>query len=395
MRDVVLVGSVRTAIGKFGGYLRNIKAEDLAAITIREVINRCKISPEEIDTVIMGQTRQSTRANNLARVAILKTDIPYTAKAYTINMLCGSGMRAIISGAMEIILNQSEVVLAGGTENMSESPYYIRNARFGDKTPDFIDSNIEGGLGAVPMDIYGDKLSMGITAENVAKRYHITREEQDLFAYNSQMKYAKALEKDVFSEEIVPVEIKTKKETILFDKDEFPRIDTTLEKLAKLKPVFDAGGTVTAGNSCGRNDGAASVVLMSGAKAEEYGIKPIARLVAWGEAGVEAEYMGIGPVNATRNALKQTSLSIDDIDVIELNEAFASQSIACINELGLDINKVNPNGGAIALGHPLGCTGARLVTTLVHEMDRKKARYGLATQCIGGGQGIATIWELL
>lgn len=394
MKNVMLIDAVRTPIGKFGGAIRNVNAEDLAALTIREVISRTKVPTEAIDTVVVGQNRMTSQANNLARIASLKTDVPISANAYTINLLCASGMKSVICGAMEIMLDQSEVVIAGGTENMSQTPFYIRNARFGDKSPEFVDANIEGGIGAVPMDIYGKELGMGITAENVAKQYHISREDQDQFAYESQMKYAKALADNRFKEEIVPVEIVNRKETVLFSVDEFPRVNTTLESLAKLKPAFDKNGTVTAGNSCGRNDGAAATLLMSEEAARQHGMKPLARLVAWGEAGVDPLIMGIGPIDATRKALQKAGLTMADIDLIELNEAFASQSLACIRELGMDGAKVNVNGGGIALGHPLGCTGTRLITTLVHEMVKRQARYGLATQCIGGGQGIATIWEL-
>jgi acetyl-CoA C-acetyltransferase len=347
-----------------------------------------------VDTVIIGQVRMSSQANNLARVALLKTKIPMTANAYTLNMLCGSGMKAIICGAMEILLGQSETVIAGGVENMSQTPFYIRNARFGDKTPEFVDANVEGGLGAVPREIYGASLHMGVTAENVARFYNISREDQDNFAFNSQMKYAEALAEGKFKNEIAPVEIVERKKTVLFDKDEFPRPETTLEGLSNLRPIFDKQGSVTAGNACGVNDGAAAVLLMSEEKAKETGSLPMSRLIGWGEYGVDPLYMGIGPVEATKKALKYAGIGIDDIGLVELNEAFASQSLACIRELGVNIKKVNVNGGAIALGHPLGCTGARIVTTLTHEMVRGGVRYGLATQCIGGGQGIATVWEI-
>jgi acetyl-CoA C-acetyltransferase len=395
MKKAVLIDAVRTPIGKFGGSLRNVNAEDLSALTIKAILRRTGIPSSLVNTVAMGQVRMSSQANNLARVALLKAEVSVDANAYTINMLCGSGMKAIICGASEIMLGQSEAVIAGGAENMSQTPFYIRNARFGDKSPEFVDANVEGGLGAVPREIYGNELGMGITAENVARAYDISREDQDQFAYESQIKYSKALAEGKFRDELVPVEVTEKKKTFVVEQDEFPRPDTTLESLAKLRPVFRKDGSVTAGNSCGINDGASSVFLLSEEKAHEFDAKPVAKLIGWGEHGVDPLYMGIGPISATKKALKHAGIDIADLGLVELNEAFASQSLACIRELGLDKAKTNVNGGAIALGHPLGCTGARIVTTLVHEMKRRGVRYGLATQCIGGGQGIATVWELV
>jgi acetyl-CoA C-acetyltransferase len=395
MRDVVIVSAVRTAIGKYGGTLAQVNPEDLADVAIRGALERAGISKESVNTVILGHVRSTTRANNIARVAALKAGIPVSTPAYTVNMLCGSGMQAISLGMKEIVMGEADIVVAGGTENMSQSIFYLRNIRNSDQPPELVDANLEGGPGSQPMDIYGKDLGMGQTAENVAEKYGISREEQDRFAYESQMKAKRAIEAGVFKDEIVPVEVRQKKQTVIFETDEFPRPDTSLEKLASLRPAFRPNGTVTAGNSCGRNDGAAAVVLMSSDKAQELGIKPLARITTFAAAGVEPEYMGIGPVPATRRALERSGLTLDDIGLVELNEAFASQSLACIRQLGLDPAKVNVNGGAIALGHPLGCTGTRLVVTLAHEMKRRGIRYGLATQCVGGGQGVAMIIENL
>ncbi len=395
MKEVVIVSAVRTAIGKYGGTLTPVNPEDLADVVIRGAVERAGISKESVDTVILGHVRSTTRANNIARVAALKAGIPVSTPAYTVNMLCGSGMQAVSLGMKEIVMGEADIVVAGGTENMSQSIFYLRNIRNSDQPPELVDANLEGGPGSQPMDIYGKDLGMGQTAENVAEKYGISREEQDRFAYESQMKAKRAIEAGVFKDEIVPVEVKQKKQTVIFERDEFPRPDTSLEKLAGLRPAFRPNGTVTAGNSCGRNDGAAAVVLMSSDKAQELGIRPLARITTFAAAGVEPEYMGIGPVPATRRALKRSGLALDEIGLVELNEAFASQSLACIRQLGLDPAKVNVNGGAIALGHPLGCTGTRLVVTLAHEMKHRGTRYGLATQCVGGGQGVAMIIENL
>lgn len=395
MKDVVIVSAARTAIGRYGGTLTPVNPEDLADVVVREAVDRAHIAKEQVETVVLGHVRSTSRANNIARVAALKAGIPISTPAYTVNMLCGSGMQAISLGMKEIVMGAADIVVAGGTENMSQSIFYLRNVRNSDLPPELVDANLEGGPGSQPMDIYGKDLGMGQTAENVAEKYGISREDQDRFAYESQMKATEAIRNDVFRDEIVPVKVKQKKQTVSFEVDEFPRPDTTIEKLASLRPAFRPDGTVTAGNSCGRNDGAAAVVLMSADQAKELGLTPLARIVAFAAAGVEPEYMGIGPVPATLKALKQSGLSIEDIGLVELNEAFASQSLACIRELGLDFAKVNVNGGAIALGHPLGCTGTRLVVSLAHEMKRRGSRYGLATQCVGGGQGVAMIIENL
>lgn len=396
MQEVVIVSAVRTAIGKIGGTLKDVQPEDLAAIVMKEAIQRAQVDQETIDEVIFGQTKQSADAANLARVAALKAGIPIEVPAYTVMRQCGSGLQAVNSGAQAIMSGLADVVVAGGTESMSNAPYYLRNARYGYTSGNavLVDSNTESQPRSQPIDTYGS-LTMGMTAENLAVKYGISREDQDLFALSSQEKAALAIQEGKFREEIVPVSVPQKKgQPILFDTDEFPR-QTSLEQLAKLQPVFKEGGTVTAGNSSGRNDGAACLVLMSAGEAQKRNIKPLAILASQAVAGVSPEIMGIGPAPATRKALKLAGLTLDDLDLIELNEAFAAQSLAVIKELGLFPQTVNVNGGAIALGHPLGCSGARILTTLIYEMKRRKARYGLATICIAGGQGIADIVELV
>lgn len=395
MKEVYIVSATRTAIGKYGGALRVLPSRDLATTVIREAVRRAGLQPDQIQEVVLGEVRQSTEASNLARVATLAAGIPEEVPAFTVNRLCASAMQALNCGYQEIMLGDADIVIVGGTENMSRSPHYIRNGRFGDGELQLVDSNLEGGPGAQPVETYGPNLGMGQTAENVAEEYHISREDQDRFALQSQQRCAKAMAEGRFKDEIVTVEIKGKKGVTIFDTDEFPRPDTTLENLAKLKPAFKPGGTVTAGNSCGRNDGASAMVLMSGDKIKELGVKPIARVVAVTAVGVSPRIMGIGPVPAVRKVLEKAKMRLEDIELIELNEAFASQALAVIRELELDMEKTNVNGGAIALGHPLGSTGTRLVVTLLHEMARRKSRFGLATLCVGGGQGMATIVENL
>jgi acetyl-CoA C-acetyltransferase len=389
--DIVIVSAVRTAIGKYGGSLKDVSSGHLGAIVIKEAIERAQISPEQVDEVIMGEVRQSTESSNMARVAALRAGVPESSPAFTVNRLCASGMQAITSGVQQILSNQAEIIVAGGAENMSRTPIYIRNARFGGDQVTLVDSNLEAGQ--QPIEIYGDKLSMGVTAENVAEKYNISREDQDAFAYESQRRAAAAIEAGKFKNEIVPVTVKERKSEFVFAEDEFPRPNTTLETLGKLRPVFKKEGTVTAGNACGRNDGAAAVVIMKQSKAEALGLKPLARIVDWATAGVSPEIMGIGPVPAVRKLLDRTEKDLADIDLIELNEAFAAQSLACIRELQVDPEKVNVNGGAIALGHPLGATGARIVTTLLYELIRSEKQTGIATLCIGGGQGMAIMIE--
>jgi acetyl-CoA C-acetyltransferase len=390
--EIVIVSAVRTAIGKFGGTLKELPSGTLGATVIAEAVRRAGISPDLVDEVIMGEVRQSTESSNMARVAALRAGVPETATAMTVNRLCASGMQAIASAVQQIVFGHADIVVAGGAENMSRSPIYLRNARFGEGNPFIVDSNLENGQ--QPHEKYGPHLGMGITAENVAERYGISREEQDLFALSSQEKTAAAMRLERFQEEIVPVEVAHKNQIVRFEKDEFPRT-TSLEQLAALKPVFKQGGTVTAGNSCGRNDGAAAMVLMSSDKAAQLHIKPVARIVDWACAGVSPEVMGIGPVPAVRKLLARIGKNLSDFGLIELNEAFAAQALAVIRELDLDPKCVNVNGGAIALGHPLGATGARIMVTLLHEMKRRKEPLGMATLCVGGGQGMAMAVELL
>jgi acetyl-CoA C-acetyltransferase len=391
--DIVIVSAVRTPIGRFGGSLRNISSGDLGAIVIKEAIERAQLTPEQVSEVILGEVRQTTESSNVGRVAALRAGLPETTPAFTVNRLCASGMQAVASGVQQILTGQAEIVVAGGTESMSRAPIYLRNSRFGEGKPYLVDSHLENGQ--QPMEIYGSDLGMGITAENVASKYKISRTDQDKFAYQSQIKAANAIEKGVFKEEIVPVEVKDKKESFLFDTDEHPRPNTTVEQLDKLRPAFKKNGTVTAGNACGRNDGASAMVIMTAGKARALGLKPMAKIVDWATAGVSPEIMGIGPVPAIERLLKKTNRIIQEIGLIELNEAFASQAIAVIREAKLNAERVNVNGGAIALGHPVGATGARIMTTLLYEMKRREKQLGLATLCVGGGQGMAIMLELL
>jgi acetyl-CoA C-acetyltransferase len=393
MKEIVIVSAVRTPVGRYGGSLKSLNSGQLASIVIKEAINRAGIDANQVDEVILGEVRQTTESSNVARVAALRAGVPETSPAFTINRLCASGMQAVASGAQQILCGQAEIVVAGGTESMSNAPIYLRNSRFGGDHAKLVDSNTEAGQ--QPHEIYGNQLSMGITAENVAERYHISRKDQDAFALESQRRAANAINAKKFEDEIVPVEVKDRKNSFLFDKDEHPRPETTMEMLSKLRPVFKENGTVTAGNTCGRNDGAAAMVLTSSNHASKLGLKPMAKIVDWAVAGVSPEVMGIGPVPAVKKLLIRTGLRLDDIGLIELNEAFASQSLAVIRELQLDVEKVNVNGGAIALGHPLGATGAKIMTTLLYEMVRRDEKRGIATLCVGGGQGMAILLELL
>lgn len=393
MRNAVIVDSLRIPIGKLGGTLGGETVDKLGEHVIRSLISKTGISTDVIEEVIIGQAKQSADVSNVARVASLRADLPANIPGYTIHRQCGSGLQAVNSAAQQIHSDLSDVIIAGGAESMSTAPYYVDGVRFGVKAGnvELKDPNTASQPGSQPMDQYGD-LNMGITAENVAAKYNITREEQDEFALMSQDKAKKAIKNGYFDEEIIPYTVKLRKGDIEFKVDEHPR-ETTLEKLKKLKPAFKQDGTVTAGNASGRNDGAAALLVMSEEAAVKNGLQPKVRIVTQAAAGVSPKTMGIGPVDAVLKALKQSNLSIQDIGVIELNEAFASQSIACINELKLDINKVNPNGGAIAMGHPIGASGAILLTKLIHELERSGERYGLVTLCIAGGMGIATIIE--
>lgn len=393
MKAVYIVDSVRTAIGKMGGTLKEVPADLLATKVIEEIISRAGIDKNVVDEVILGQTKQSSDAPNIARLALLRAGLPVEIPGYTVQRQCGSALQAIHNGAQQIMCELSDVVITGGVESMSLAPFYIRNARYGIGTgnTELIDSNTESQLRSQPIEEYGN-LTMGLTAENVAEKYGISRTEQDEFAMRSQERAHQAITSGRFEKEIIPYEVQEGKSFKTFAVDEHPRV-TSLEKLGSLKPVFKENGTVTAGNSSGRNDGASVVVLMSGEAADKYGVKPKARIISQAVSGVSPEYMGIGPVSAMRLALKRANLNMGDIGLIELNEAFAAQSIAVIRELNLDIEKINVNGGAIALGHPLGATGSILMTKLLHEMERNGVKYGLVTLCIGGGQGISTIVE--
>ena len=389
--DIVIVSAVRTPVGRYGGALKTLNSGDLASIAIKEAVKRAGILADQVDEVILGEVRQSTESSNVARVAALRAGVPQAVPAFTINRLCASGMQAVASAAQQIAFGQAEIVVAGGTESMSNAPIYLRNSRFGGDNPKLVDSNTEAGQ--QPKEIYGSDLGMGITAENVAERFSVTREDQDAYSLMSQQRAAAAIRDGKFKEEIIPVEIKGKKTSFIVMEDEHPRPETTLEGLSKLKPAFKANGTVTAGNACGRNDGACALVLTSSSQAEKLNLKPIAKIVDWTAVGVSPEIMGIGPVPAVKKLLERTKFTLDDIDLFELNEAFASQALAVIRELDLDIEKVNVNGGAIALGHPLGATGAKILTSLIYELERSGKRRGIATLCIGGGQGMAIMVE--
>jgi len=392
--EVVIASAVRTAIGRLGGTLKDVQPEELAKVVILAATGRAGVEPAVVDEVIFGQAKQSADAANLARVAALKAGFPVDVPAYTVMRQCGSGLQAVHSAAQAIRAGEAEIVVAGGVESMSLAPYYLREARFGLVSGNavLIDSNTESQPRSQPYEVYGD-LTMGLTAENLADKYGISRQEQDEFALESQERARRAIQGGRFRDEIVPVEVPARRgPAVVFDTDEYPR-QTSMEQLAELPPVFKPGGSVTAGNSSGRNDGAACLVVMSAAAAQKRGIGPMATIRGQAVAAVDPRIMGIGPVPATQKALSQAGLSLGDIGLIELNEAFAAQSLAVIRELGLDREIVNVNGGAIALGHPLGCSGARILTTLLHEMRKRGTRYGLATICIAGGQGMTTVVE--
>ncbi|MBR1990398.1 MAG: thiolase family protein [Firmicutes bacterium] len=398
MKNAYIVEACRTAVGKHGGTLKDMQPEVLGTFAVKAAIERSGINPADLDEVIFGHCRQSSHNPNIARVMSLMAGIPEEVPSYTVMRQCASGMTAIADAAMGIMSEQYDLVMAGGVESMSTAPFYIMGARYGLGTGNaqIFDSLTEVQKRAQPMDKYGE-FNMGMTAENIAEKYGITREEQERFALQSQERAAAAIASGRFDDEIVPVLVPQRKaDPIEFKVDEFPKA-TSLEKLAKLKPAFrfDGNGTVTAGTSSGRNDGASALILASEEAVEKHGLKPMARIVAMASAGVDPRYMGLGPIPATRKALEKAGLTLDDIGLIELNEAFAAQSIACIKELGLNEEIVNVNGGAIALGHPVGSSGARIVVTLVHEMKKRGVKYGLATLCIAGGLGQAIIVEAL
>lgn len=390
MREVVILSAVRTPIGTMGGTLANISAVDLGSLVIKEALKRGQVAQEIVDEVIMGNVLQAGLGQNVARQASLKAGLPLNVPALTINKVCGSGLKTVAMAAQAIMLGDADIVVAGGTENMSQAPYVLPKARFGYRmgNGELIDSMVNEGLWCAINDYH-----MGITAENIAERWGLSREEQDEFAVASQNKAEKAINEGRFTEEIVPVEVKVKKEIIEFKVDEHPRAGTTLEKVAKLKPAFKKDGTVTAGNASGINDGAAALVLTTAEKAKELGVTPLARFVAHASAAVDPAIMGIGPVDATKKALAKAGWEVNDLELIEANEAFAAQSLAVIKDLGLNKDLVNVNGGAIALGHPIGASGTRILVTLLHEMVKRDAQKGLATLCIGGGQGISLLVE--
>ena len=395
--EAFIVDAVRTPIGRYNGALKDVRPDDLAACAIRALANRTGINPAVLCDVVFGCANQAGEDNrNVARMAALLAGLPTTVPGVTINRLCGSGLDAVNYAAAQIRSGIGSCYIAGGTESMTRAPYVMAKPGEGFErgNREMYDTTL-GWRFTNPRlaDLYYP-YSMGETAENVAEKWHVSREDQDRFAYESQMKAKAAIEGNCFADELTAVPVPQKKgDPLMVTTDEYPRFDTTLEKLEKLRPAFREGGTVTAGNASGINDGAAALLVMSGHEIAELEYRPLARILAWAVCGVDPAYMGVGPIPATRRALKLAGLTVEDLDLIELNEAFASQSLVCIRELKLDPAKVNVNGGAIALGHPLGCSGARLLTTLVHEMVRRGSRYGLATMCIGVGQGIATVIE--
>ena len=416
MKDLYVVNCCRTAIGAFGGSLKNTPAAEMGAVVVKEALKRANIAPENVDEVMFGCILTAAQGQNVARQVAIKAGIPYSVPAYTVGMVCGSGMKSVIEGARSILAGDSDVVVCGGTENMSAAPFASLDARWGARMGDkkLVDTMIKDGL----WDAYNN-YHMGTTAENINDIWGITREEQDAFAAASQQKTEAAQKAGRFDDEIVPVMVKVKKEMVPFAKDEYPKAGVTKEGIAKLRGAFpvspespnpqvvntfeptgiqeaaDKGQPrVTAANASGINDGAAAIVLASGEAVEKYGLKPMAKLIGWGQGGVDPKIMGVGPVPASRQALKKAGLTIDDIDLVEANEAFAAQAIAVARELHFDMSKGNVNGGAIALGHPVGASGARIIVTLLHEMQKRpEAKRGLATLCIGGGMGVATIYE--
>lgn len=390
-KKVVLAGACRTAIGKMGGALSNTPAAELGAIVIKEALNRAGVKPEQVDEVLMGCVIQAAQGQNVARQASIKAGLPIEVPAVTLNVVCGSGLNCVNQAAAMIMAGQADIVVAGGMENMSMAPYAMTKARFGYRMNNatIVDTMVNDAL----TDAF-NHYHMMITAENICDRWNLTREELDEFSANSQQKAEKAMAEHKFDDEIVPVPVKVKKEIVEFKVDEGPRPGTTAESLSKLRCCSGKeGGMVTAGNASGINDGAAAIVVMSEEKAKELGVTPMATWVQGALAGVEPEIMGIGPVAATRKVMEKTGLTVDDMDLIEANEAFAAQSVAVARELGFDMSKVNVNGGAVALGHPVGASGCRILVTLLHEMQKRDAKKGLATLCIGGGMGCATIVE--
>ena len=417
MKDLYVVNCCRTAIGSFGGALKNTPAAEMGAVVVKEALKRANVAPENVDELMFGCILTAAQGQNVARQVSIKAGIPYSVPAYTVGMVCGSGMKSVIEGARSILAGDADIVVCGGTENMSAAPFASMDARWGARMGDkkLVDTMIKDGL----WDAYNN-YHMGTTAENINDIWGITREEQDAFAAASQQKTEAAQAAGKFDDEIVPVMVKVKKAMVPFAKDEYPKAGVTKEGIAKLRGAFPVGPEgvedeivhtfeptgiheadtkkhvqrVTAGNASGINDGAAAIVLASGDAVAKYGLKPMAKLIGWGQGGVDPKIMGVGPVPATRAALKKAGLTVDDMDLIEANEAFAAQSIAVARELHFDMSKVNVNGGAISLGHPVGASGARIIVTLLHEMQKRPdAKHGLATLCIGGGMGVATVYE--
>ena len=389
MKEVVIVSAVRTPVGSFGGVFKDVPAVDLGVVAVKEAIRQAGIKPEDVNEVYMGCILQAGLGQGVARQISVKAGIPVEVPATTINMLCGSGLRTVSLAAQTIIAGDNDVVVVGGAENMSRAPYVLNNARFGSRMGNdtMVDTMVHDAL----TDAFNG-YHMGITAENVAEKYGITREEQDAFAASSQNKAEKAMAEGKFKDEIAPVTIPQRRgEPLIVDTDEYPKKGVTAESLAKLRPAFKKDGTVTAGNASGINDGAAALVVMSKEKADELGLTPLATIVSYGNGGVDPSIMGIGPVPSTKTALQKSGLTIDDMDLIEANEAFAAQALAVGKELKWDAEKVNVNGGAIALGHRVGASGARILVTLLHEMKRRNSNYGLATLCIGGGMGTSVV----
>lgn len=391
MRDVVIVSAIRTAMGSFGGAYINVSAVDLGVTVVKKVMEKINLDPSQVDELIFGNVLNAGLGQNVARQVAIKAGIPEHVPSFTVNKVCGSGLKSVELAAQAIMLGDADIIIAGGTENMSQAAYVLKNNRWGQRMGDgiIVDSMLSDGL----TDAFHN-YHMGITAENIVEKFGFTRQQQDELSATSQNRAEAAIKSGRFKDEIVPVVIPQRKgDPIIFDTDEFPKSGITVEKLAALKPAFKKDGTVTAGSSSGINDGAAAVILMSKEKAESLNIKPMATIKSYASAGVSPEIMGCGPIPATKLALKKAGLEIKDLGLIEANEAFAAQALSVITELGLDINIVNVNGGAIALGHPIGASGARILVTLLYEMERRNVKYGLATLCIGGGQGTALIVE--
>lgn len=393
MKEVVIASAVRTPIGSFNGGLASFSAAELGALTIAEALKRAQLQPGQIDEVIFGNVLQAGLGQNIARQCAIKAGVPDSVPSFTVNKVCGSGLKTVNLATQALMLDDAEIIVAGGTESMSQAPYLLDSkARWGYRMGNakVVDVMIQDGLWCAFNDYH-----MGVTAENVAAKYEITREAQDQLAFESQSKAIAAIAAGRFKDEIMPLVIKGKKGDVVFDTDEYPKSDAAVEKLAALKPAFKKDGSVTAGNASGINDGSAVLVLMTADKAKALGIKPLARILGYGSGGVDPSIMGMGPVPATRKALAKAGLTIDQIDLIEANEAFAAQFLAVGKELGWPKAKVNVNGGAIALGHPIGASGARILVTLLHALAQQNKKIGLATLCIGGGQGVATIVERL